>query len=107
MNWLPEGLTLDSAHADQGSYRLMYDEKSIGIISLSNQTSNITLNTEDAQTAYIDLPNYDTVFTVEKNDAKAIVASNEQVVISISILNINEFSLSVGEMIQILQNIEY
>ena len=107
MNWLPEGLTLDSTNADQGSYRLMYNGKSIGIISLSNQTSNITLNTEEAQTAYLELPNYDTVFTVERNDAKAIVASNGQIVISISIVHADEYSLSVGEMIQILQNIDY
>ncbi len=107
INWIPEKLTLNSTQADFGIYQLEYDGQSIGTILCNNTDTNTSLNTEDAKTQYIHLPNYDTVYLVEREDFKAVTASNSQIAIIISAISSSEYTLSMGELLQILQNIEY
>lgn len=107
INWIPEELTLNSSNADYGIYQLEYHNQSIGTILCNNSETNTTLNTENAKTEYINLPNYDTVYLVERNDFKAITASNSKIVIIISTIANNQYNLSIGELIRILQNIDY
>lgn len=67
----------------------------------------MSLNTEDARTVYLDLPNYDSVLLIERKDIKMVVAVNEDIVIFIDGMINKERTASLGELLKILQNISY
>ncbi len=106
INWIPNGLSLDAGDGNQGVYYINYQGEQIGSIVISSVTSNMTLNTEDAATSTLNLPPYDQAFLVERQDAKMLVASNAQVVITLSALSTDRYTMPTGHMIQMLQNIE-
>lgn len=106
INWIPDGLSLDTSDGKQGIYYLNYQGEQIGSIDISSVTSNMTINTENAAISNLNLPQYDQVFLVERQDAKTIVASNSDVVITISVLSTDQYTIPTGHLIQILQNIE-
>ena len=76
-------------------------------ICLYTADTNMSLNTEDARTVYLDLPNYDSVLLIERKDIKMVVAVNEDIVIFIDGMINKERTASLGELLKILQNINY
>ena len=107
VNWIPDGCTLDSSQKENGYFTVYYQETIFAVISIYTSNTNIALNTEDANTIYLDFPNYDNVFLVERDDIKMITAANAQIIIFIDAMTNNKRTATSGELIKILQNIDY
>lgn len=107
VNWVPEGCTVDQSQKENGFITIYYQDVVFSNICLYTADTNMSLNTEDARTVYLDLPNYDSVLLIERKDIKMVVAVNEDIVIFIDGMINKERTASLGELLKILQNISY
>lgn len=107
INWIPPQTTLDRSLANEGYYSVMYQQQSIGSIALYQSDTNISVNTEDATVTDLQLPGFDRTMLVERQDGIILLASNQQLFIKIALMTTPGYFCTTGELLQILQNIEY
>lgn len=105
IGWLPDSCTLDSSLSEEGYYSILYQGKSIGSISILTNNSNMSLNTENANVTYLDLPSFEKVVLIERADGIIVVASNSTIIIRITVINNLGYDFTSGEILNILQNI--
>ena len=67
----------------------------------------MSVNTENAKTSYLDLKDFDKTLLVERENSIILVASSENIIITIIVDFSADYIFSVGEILNILQNIEY
>ena len=109
INWMPEGIAvqrLDSSITFT-SFTLYYNNQSIGSIICQNHDTNMSLNTEDAKCTYLSLSGFDKVLLIEHEKAISILATKSDIIITIIVTRSESYNFSVGEVITILENIEY
>lgn len=107
INWLPEQITLDSTLSNEGYYSILYNNQSIGSIALYNDNTNMSLNTENAKSTYLSIIGFDKVLLIEHEKAISLLATSSDIVIIIIVTRNADYTFSVGEVINILQNIDY
>ena len=107
INWIPPQTTLDRSLANEGYYSVMYQQQSIGSIALYQSDTNTSVNTEDATVTDLQLPGFDRTMLVERQDGIILLASNQQLFIKIALMATPGYFCTTGELLQILQNIEY
>ena len=107
VNWVPENIIVKRLDSTIASFTLYYDEQSVGSITCQNSNSNMSLNTENAKSAYLSLPGFDKVLLIEHEQAISILATKSDIIITIIVTRSESYNFSVGEVITILENIEY
>lgn len=107
INWVPEGVTVQRLDSSIGSFILYYKNQSIGSIICQNYNSNMSLNTENAKVNYLSLVGFDKVLLIEHEKAISLLATSPDIVITIIVTRDMDYTFSVGEVLNILQNIDY
>ena len=107
VNWVPENITVKRLDSTIASFTLYYDEQSVGSITCQNSNSNMSLNTENAKSAYLSLPGFAQALLIEHEQAISILATKSDIIITIIVTRSESYNFSVGEVITILENIEY
>lgn len=107
INWVPESITAQHITTEDALFNLLYQNQSVGSITCRNVNSNISLNTENAKTTELLLPNFDKVLLIEQEEAVMLVATNPNITITIIAFVNTGYSFTTGEILNILQNIEY
>ena len=108
INWLPENVMVQKLDtAAIASFSINYGDQSVGSILCQNHDSNMSLNTENAVTTYLSLPGFDRVMLIEHPNAISILATNSDIIITIITFTQTGYPFTTGEVLNILQNIEY
>ena len=107
IGWLPEGMTIERLPSTTASFTIYYNGQPTGSIVCQNSGSNMSVNTENAKTSYLDLKEFDKTLLVERENSIILVASSENIIITIIVDFSADYIFSVGEILNILQNIEY
>ena len=107
VKWIPDTIDIEKMDTEEALFNLLYNGQSVGSITCRNSNSNLSINTEDGKTTYLSLPGYDTVMLIERQDSVMLVASNTNIVITIICITSSGYEFSSGEVLNILQNIEY
>ena len=107
VNWVPAKTTLDTSLSEEGYFSILYNNQSVGSIALYNNDTNMSVNTEDAIVTELDSPKFDKIVLVERLDGIAAIATNNNVLITISVIKNMGYDFTTGEVLNILQNINY
>ena len=107
VNWVPAKTTLDTSLSEEGYFSILYNNQSVGSIALYNNDTNMSVNTEDAIVTELDSPKFDKIVLVERLDGIAAIATNSNVLITISVIKNMGYDFTTGEVLNVLQNINY
>ena len=107
VNWVPENITVEKMSTEDALFNLLYQNQSVGSITCRNVSTNVSLNTENAKTTYLSLPNFDQVLLIEQEEAIMLVATKSDVTITIITFIHTGYPFTTGEVLNILQNIHY
>ena len=111
INWIPDGCMVDYTEQDNGVYCFLRNNvfaASIVYQPISQQTSvDMHVDTEDSVTTYLDLPGFTDTMLIEMSDAIVIISTTEKEMFMLTSIDCGDYFMTTGELLQILQNIEY
>ena len=107
VKWVPNTIKIEKMDTEEALFNLLYNGQSVGSITCRNSNSNLSINTEDGKTTYLSIFGYDTVMLVEREGAIMLVALNTDIVITIICITSSGYEFTTGEVLNILQNIDY
>lgn len=111
INWIPNDCYIDFSDQDEGVYRFTKNDTFIGsvVYSTISQQSPIDMNvdTEDSITTYLNFPNFTCTMLIEMPDAIILIATTEKYFIMITAIDNDVYFMTTGEILNILQNIDY
>ena len=101
VNWVPENITVEKMSTEDALFNLLYQNQSVGSITCRNVSTNVSLNTENAKTTYLSLPNFDQVLLIEQEEAIMLVATKSDVTITIITFIHTGYPFTTGEVLNI------
>lgn len=107
VNWAPDGISIIRNEGSSASFQVLFNNTPVGTIMCQSHDSNMTLNTENAVVSYLSLSGFDKTMVIERSESIITVASNENIVITITVGKQEGYPFTAGEVLQILQNIDY
>ena len=106
-NWAPDGISIIRNEGSSASFQILFNNTPVGSIMCQSHDSNMTLNTENAVVSYLSLSGFDKTMVIERSEFIIAVASNSTIIIKITVGKQEGYPFTVGEVLQIVQNIEY
>lgn len=107
VGWIPKNCRLNDENKELGIYSIMIKDTEIADIWYLPTTAAGNIDTEDATISYITLDGFSKVMLIEKDAWHGIQATTSNAMIYISTTTNDIYTISMGELLSILQSLDF
>lgn len=107
VGWIPPNCWLNDENKELGIYSIMIKDTEIADIWYLPTTAAGNIDTEDATISYITLDGFSKVMLIEKDAWHGIQATTSNAMIYISTTTNDIYTISMGELLSILQSLDF